>query len=288
MAYETSDALRTALETRLLNEARARGVSVDRLRRLVVFERILVRLEAAQPGEWVLKGGLALEVRLGGQARTTRDLDLALRAPVGDGEALFTAIVEPLGGDPDEDGFRFVLARPTTLVGDQAGRPAWRFTVEATMAGRQFAIVRVDVVARSEELAATERLQLPGMLAFAGIPPRQVEAVAPVQHFAEKLHALTRRYGDRPNTRVRDLVDLVLLIETGRVEPIEAYRVTSWVFAARATHDVPDEIPYPPAFWSEAYAALVQDLRVQAITISQAMTCLRGFWAAARASHEES
>lgn len=226
MAYETSDALRTALETRLLNEARARGVSVDRLRRLAVFERILVRLEAAQPGNWVLKGGLALEVRLGGYARATRDLDLSLRAPVGDGEALFAAIVEPLGGDPDEDGFRFMMARPTALTGDQAGRPAWRFTIEASMAGRQFAIVRVDV-ARPEELAATERLQLPGMLAFAGIPPRQVEVVAPVQHFAEKLHALTRTYGDRPNTRVRDLADLVLLIEAGRVEPPEAYRATS-------------------------------------------------------------
>jgi hypothetical protein len=288
MAYETSDALRTALETRLLNEARARGVSVDRLRRLAVFERILVRLEAAQPGNWVLKGGLALEVRLGGYARATRDLDLSLRAPVGDGEALFAAIVEPLGGDPDEDGFRFMMARPTALTGDQAGRPAWRFTIEASMAGRQFAIVRVDVVARPEELAATERLQLPGMLAFAGIPPRQVEVVAPVQHFAEKLHALTRTYGDRPNTRVRDLADLVLLIEAGRVEPLEAYRATSWVFAARATHDLPDEIPDPPAFWSEPYAALVHDLRVQAVTIGQAMTCLRRFWAAAQASLEES
>lgn len=65
---------------------------------------------------------------------------------------------------------------------------------------------------REEEPAATERITLPGVLAFADIAPRKIEAVHRRQHFAEKLHALTRDYGGRPNTRVKDLVDLALLI----------------------------------------------------------------------------
>lgn len=79
MPYDTPAALRQALEARLGQEARDRGVDLARLRRRVLFERILIRLDAADPGRWVLKGGMALEVRLGNRARSTRDLDLVLR-----------------------------------------------------------------------------------------------------------------------------------------------------------------------------------------------------------------
>jgi hypothetical protein len=39
-----------ALEQRLLTRSGETGVSLDRLRRRVVFERILARLQAAEPG----------------------------------------------------------------------------------------------------------------------------------------------------------------------------------------------------------------------------------------------
>lgn len=80
---------------------------------------------------------------------------------------------------------------------DEAGRPGWRFTVDAKLVSRRFATVRLDVVARRDEIAGTERVPLPGTMAFAGMPTRDVEAVDRRQHFAEKLHALTRTYGDR-------------------------------------------------------------------------------------------
>ena len=62
MTYETPKALRTALEQRLLTRSQATGISLDRLRRRVLFERIVARLQAAEPGLWVIKGGMALEV----------------------------------------------------------------------------------------------------------------------------------------------------------------------------------------------------------------------------------
>jgi hypothetical protein len=61
---------------------------------------------------------------------------------------------------------------------------------------------------------------MPTLLDFAGLDDLLVEAVDRRQHFAEKLHALTRDYGDRPNTRVKDLPDLLTLIERG-LEPDE-------------------------------------------------------------------
>ena len=59
MRYATAAALRQALETRLLALSRSQGSSLVRLRKEVVFDRLLARLLVTAPGRWVLKGGLA-------------------------------------------------------------------------------------------------------------------------------------------------------------------------------------------------------------------------------------
>jgi len=105
MPYASAAALRTTLEARLRNQARERGMRPDRLHRRAVFERLLVRLEAARSGLWVLKGGTALEVRWRDRARATKDLDLAVREQLADGEALRALLIEQLSSDPDGDGF---------------------------------------------------------------------------------------------------------------------------------------------------------------------------------------
>ncbi|MDQ2789435.1 MAG: nucleotidyl transferase AbiEii/AbiGii toxin family protein [Actinomycetota bacterium] len=74
MTYQSAQALRTALENRLLAQSNETGASLDRLRRRVMFERIIARIQAAEPGQWVLKGGMALEVRLRDDARLTKDV----------------------------------------------------------------------------------------------------------------------------------------------------------------------------------------------------------------------
>jgi hypothetical protein len=77
--YETAASLRQAIDARLSARAREERVEVNRLRRGLVFERAMARLEAGHSGEWVVKGGMVLEWRLGGRARATRDLDLVRR-----------------------------------------------------------------------------------------------------------------------------------------------------------------------------------------------------------------
>jgi hypothetical protein len=75
MRYGSAAAFRTALEARLKAQ-QGDGVGISRLRKRVVFERLLARLEAVAPEGWYLKGGFALELRLGGMARTTKDVDI--------------------------------------------------------------------------------------------------------------------------------------------------------------------------------------------------------------------
>lgn len=60
------------------SQALSRLASLERLLRRVVLERIVTRLEHAQPGRWVLKGGMALDVRLAERARLTKVIDLHL------------------------------------------------------------------------------------------------------------------------------------------------------------------------------------------------------------------
>ncbi len=76
MKYNTSRDFRQALETRIRNISLETEMPLVRLRKLVVFERFLIRLVHIQPDKWVLKGGYALQLRLGDRARTTKDIDL--------------------------------------------------------------------------------------------------------------------------------------------------------------------------------------------------------------------
>jgi hypothetical protein len=81
MKYKSSGAFRRALEERLRTKSLQSGMPLVRLRKMVAFDRILARLFFIQPGAWVVKGGLALQLRLGGRARTTMDIDLLALSP---------------------------------------------------------------------------------------------------------------------------------------------------------------------------------------------------------------
>ncbi|MFD8562426.1 nucleotidyl transferase AbiEii/AbiGii toxin family protein [Streptosporangium canum] len=276
--YRSAVSLRQALESRLKDQADTSGTDLGRLRRRVLFERVAARLSAFRPGRWVLKGGAVMEFRLLDRARVTKDLDLAIRSGELGADTLRDELIETLGPDLDGDGFVFRVAAPTELQADGAGRPAYRFGIEARLAGKQFTSFRLDAALRPEEIAETDQLRLPGALSFAEVPARSVEAVHPRQHFAEKLHALTKDYGGRPNTRVKDLVDLVLLIETGLAPDEELLKVCRHVFTVRADHTVPDEIADPPPRWDVEYPALAQGLTGTSADLTVAMALVRDFW----------
>src|SRR5690606_30987898 len=73
--YASPMAFKQALAAALQKKARATGESFDRVQQLFLFERFLARLDHAEHSHFVVKGGVALELRLE-RARTTRDIDL--------------------------------------------------------------------------------------------------------------------------------------------------------------------------------------------------------------------
>ncbi|MBA3416543.1 MAG: nucleotidyl transferase AbiEii/AbiGii toxin family protein [Chloroflexia bacterium] len=141
MRYLSAEAFRTALEERLQRVAAdGDSPSLGRLRKLVVFERLLARLLIAAPDRWIVKGGVALDLRLGDRARTTNDLDLARRDSV---EAATADLIAAQAVNLD-DYFEFTIDR-TELLGDADEGAAVRYRVKAELAGRRFEHVVVDI-----------------------------------------------------------------------------------------------------------------------------------------------
>ncbi|MGH8775066.1 MAG: nucleotidyl transferase AbiEii/AbiGii toxin family protein [Jiangellaceae bacterium] len=195
-----------ALEQRLLTRSNERA-SASIGCAGASFERIVARLEAAEPGRWVLKGGMALEVRLRDDARLTKDIDLGLREDVAGAADLHERLIDALTADLDGDGFELAPGSPAPLREDGGGHLTLRLKVAAGLAGRPFGAIQLDVSPRAYELDATDVVTLPNMLDIAGVPAPLVEIVQIHRHSAEKLHAMLRDFGDRQNSRVRDLVD---------------------------------------------------------------------------------
>lgn len=65
MKYARPSAFRQALLSRLLQMAGELDTPAEYLRKRVVFERLLARLLTIAPNRWVLKGALALDLRIG-------------------------------------------------------------------------------------------------------------------------------------------------------------------------------------------------------------------------------
>jgi hypothetical protein len=277
--YATAGAFRTALEARLNERARRDGVDLHRLRRQVAFDRLLARMfDSSQPVRdgWVLKGGYALEMRFH-MARSTKDLDLTVRsAPGNAGDS--TSLRERLqlaASIELPDFFTFNLGEAMAEL-NQAPEGGARFPVDARLDGRTFAKFHVDLGVGDEVLEPLERVEGEDWLGFAGISPVVVPALSIEQHWAEKFHAYTRPR-EAPNSRVRDLVDLVLILEH---EAPATERVSTAVYATfrrRGTHPVPEVVPEPPSAWAKPFAALAAECGLDR-TLMTAHQRVEAFW----------
>ena len=114
-------------------------------------------------------------------------------------------------------------------------------------------------------------------LGFAGITRIVVPALSAEQHWAEKLHAYTRPREGRTNTRVKDLIDLVLLIDRETLEGDRVLGAVQSTFDRRRTHDIPRELAAPPAEWARSFAVLAKECEL-AHTPTTAHARVIQFW----------
>ena len=260
--YATAAAFRRALEDKLKDIAGKEGVDLQRLRRQVAFDRLLARLFQVGPPlalPWVLKGGYAMELRIK-SARTTKDIDLTMRGVSNSGDKKNLAMLENLqeaAAFSGDDFFVYTIGEPIADL-DAAPYGGARFPVEARLDGRIFVGFHLDVGIGDAVMEPLEVIEGRDWLGFAGIASPSLYMI-PREQFAEKLHAYTLPRRGAANTRVRDLVDMALLIQSGTLDRnrvTEAIRVT---FERRKTHPLPNVLPAPPAEWEKPYEALARE-----------------------------
>ena len=253
------------------NAARDAGVVARRIHLVVAIDRLLVRLLAAAPGRWVVKGGYANQLRRPDDARFTEDLDLKIDAAIETApELLASGFAVDVGDDFSYD----VAATPASLEGPPGG--GLRFVVVARLAGTELVRFKVDVSAADVVVGELESYLSDPVLERLGFRRARFPVYPINQHVAEKLHALTLPR-ELENTRARDLVDLAWFIRhfTFRSKALATACVAT--FERRATHPWPPVIPAPPQSWARPYATWRAELDLAEPTLAAAASSVRRF-----------
>jgi predicted nucleotidyltransferase component of viral defense system len=255
MKYETANAFRTALESRLVARSTNDNIPLIRLRKLVVFDRLIARLMTVAPDRWVLKGAVALQFRAGPDYRTTRDIDFGqLGNEEGATSDLLAAQSTDLG-----DHFSFTIEREGPIDLDDAGGSAVRYHARAELAGRMFESFVLDV-AFGERAEFADLLNGPELLGFADISPARLPVVSLEKHIAEKIHAYVSVYRrGRRSSRVKDLIDLAMIESMFEVRADRLANALAETFSDR-DGEPPSSLSPPPVDWRVPYRKLANEV----------------------------
>lgn len=270
--YATPAAFKEALEQRLRS---AGTTDLSRRRQLLVFDRLLARVAATFGDAAVLKGGVALELRLD-RARTTKDVDLRL---MGSPDDLLPRLQEL--GQLDLGDFMTFEVEPDAhhpeIQNEGMQYEGMRFRLECRVAGKLYGQrFGLDIAFGDPIVGKPDEVVADDLLAFAGIVPPTVRLYPVETHIAEKLHAYTMPR-TRPNSRIKDLPDLALLASTRPIEAEKLRAAIETTFAFRKTHDVPARIPDPPAAWALPYIEMASEDQLPWGTLEDLLARVRAF-----------
>lgn len=246
---------RRALERRITNAAKERGTTAARLRRLVGFAVLCETLsEAVARGiipVFFIKGGVAVELRLGLLARATRDLDIGLCAPPSELLPLLDSALDVGFGD-------FGLRRRGEARALENGAVA--LDIAVVYLGRPWATVDVDLASATLDWE-TDSVP-PIALAELGLAsPRSVPCLAIPAQIAQKIHALTEpEPRGRPNPRARDVLDVLLLVQLVETDDAAVRAACERVFAERAGRAWPISSFAFPAAWHGILTELAREV----------------------------
>jgi hypothetical protein len=241
---------------------------------------VLERFAAQKDGyTFTVKGGVALELRLGKDARATKDIDLVLHDAATD---LVDALEQAVAGTgaspgpveiPGYQGFQFRRRRPPIRLDNGAVN----VELNVTYRGGDWTTIAVDIARAEPGESETEMLaavKFDDALGIAG--PSHVPCLPLRFHIAQKLHGMTLPpRPNKKNERFKDLVDLMLM--DAMVSDYAGLReACEQVFKQRRTHDWPPVLNLPP-HWTDSYTALAKDLGLPVQNAEEAMERVRAF-----------
>lgn len=234
--YASWSALLAATKAAAAQDAKAGGADVSSHLAMARADRFLCRVFAdGESSQWLLKGGTSMLARVR-QTRTTKDVDLAgSRKSVEEAvDALCECASRDLG-----DHVRFELTR-NRITGQGDNQPGVEtrrlvFTAFDQQTGRRIGDVPVDLVVEPPPVGDIEMIEPVNRLRLGRPVQSSPYRLFPIaDQIADKVCATHMRYsGNKPSSRVKDLVDLVVIARTQRVDldqlrlAIETKRVLS-------------------------------------------------------------
>ena len=267
--YDAPPRNRRALEQRLRNVITDTQLQ-QRARRQLGYVAVAATLMRHARDEhskplFLIKGGVAIELLLGLQARATKDLDATARLAGKDiGPQLSAALAY------DWEGFAFRLTG-LEQVRDTTAR---RGDIKVSYKGDPWSTVQFEV----SPAEGTAGHQIHWMRSMFVDPkhlglrsPGELPLVTIAYLIAQKLHACTDHADpERPNDRYRDLIDLILVDRLVREEDRAGVReVCVEIFRLRAKHAWPPRITVLPE-WPDGYGTLAEQLGFAPIDVHQA------------------
>jgi hypothetical protein len=257
--YASPAALRAALKDKLTALATAHPArQVPQLQRQFAYDRLLARLFSAPDADaWVLKGAGALLARLH-TARHSADLDrYRRRDQLPEAErALRAAVRMDLG-----DYFTFDLGAARTL--QQAGAVR-RVPVTVRIGGGEYAHFHVDLIAGIIMTGQPEPAPPLVDINLAGLVKPTYLVYPLADHIADKVAAIHETHqraagGPVASTRVKDLVDLMLIATTQSVDAAALHTAVRSEEARRGL-TLPPTVTVPDApVWASSYRRLASE-----------------------------
>jgi hypothetical protein len=175
-----------------------------------------------------------------------------------------------------QDWFSFTV-RPDPAALPGPGHGGLRFFVTALVAGRTFESFHIDVGSGDPLIEPAEKLETPPLLAFAGIPPVMVPCYPLTQHLAEKVHAYVRPRATGESTRVKDLVDVILIAEHMTINGLALRAAIQATFTSQGAGEPPPSLPAPPPSWALTFRKLAEEVGLSCTTLVAADQAARRF-----------
>ena len=213
MKYKTPSALEAAVK----QAAKDSPQDTNRAITGFYFHRLLCRVFDGGNDEFVLKGGQGMLARTIG-ARATRDIDLlSLRESLDDALTDLLRLVQKNLGDFVS--FEFVGSTPIKEGDNYRSGLSVKFI--PFLGAKRMQGISIDLVVDEVPLDRAQRLSPADRIDVAGIKTCDYLVYPVTAALSDKFCALHERYGAKPTSRVKDLVDITIYASTCDIEGTE-------------------------------------------------------------------
>lgn len=275
--YPNAESFRQALTAKLQTISKIEGKSIESFQYRVVFEQFLARVFHDKNESWVVKGAYSLELRYKDEDinRTTTDIDFVLKELKNLSQDDILEMLKKICKIDLEDWFSFEVFPSQELAQPQYG--GWRYLIIARIGNKEFRKFNVDIVIGDHFISEVEWTKGYELLSFADIETPQIAIIPLGKQFAEKIHALTNPQLLN-NSRVKDLVDIVIYIDKGLSEKPILIKELQNTFSSRKTHEIPKVILKPSEDWKVPYEELASEWGASKKSLDEAHRYLSEFW----------